>query len=273
MDQLGFIRQRFKPHHLLLVFMAMVPFTVLVQYVQENARNFPRFDDSRSLFLVFAIAKEDFHWELLFAPHQGQITVFTNITTALMTYYTQWNLKAFVWINLILGMVNFALLGVLLARDRSKFILSTAVAFSALMFSIQQDFNWIIGYMTPWHFTLLFFLLALLSLYRLTPLRFLWAVIGATCATFSTGGGIVSWVALLIYIVLSHGWRWRYIGLWILFTGLAAWSYFSLIAPNSSPQIDFSLAYFWQVIQFTLIQDFRSGTGKRRNVRLAQLSP
>ena len=207
-----------QPTHLFVVLLATVPLFVLLGFIDAGARNIPRFDQYRAFHIAVAAADGTLHPADFFRPAHGHVTVFTFILTALNTWLTDWNLRTEAYLNVVLALVNYTLFLVLFWRTAREYMVWVLVPFSMLVFSVQQDFNWIIPYDIVWHLTTLWFLVVVVVL-AYNPGRWWALVVGmllSLLSTFSHGNGFMAWGGGLLYLLLVRPRRWQQIVTWVV---------------------------------------------------------
>jgi len=154
----------------------------------------------------------------LFQPLAGHRVFFTHLLTAFFAYFTNWNLRAEAFSSLFLASINFVLLLLLIRLTEPRVIIWTIVPFAALVFSLRQDRNWLVGLHTVVYFPITFFLAALLIISR-SPNN-LWRAIAAAALCGAAGISHLSGtLALPIIAITSYllGYkRWYYIILWLV---------------------------------------------------------
>lgn len=148
------------------------------------------------------------------ASHNGHRIIFTRAITTLLTLTTRWDNTYEIAVNVLLGLINTALvIGLLrpiLPRHWGYMILPTAL----FVLSVDQALNWFGGLQSTWHFALLFALLALLTLSRLhhkpTFAVFI-AIFCAYCASFSSANGLATWgIVFITMLWMGYSGLWRY---------------------------------------------------------------
>lgn len=156
------------------------------------------------------------------APHNGHRIVFTRLTTVLSTQLTGWDNTYDIAINALLGIINTALWVILFAHIAPQ--KWTWFIFPAALFtlSIDQALNWLGGLQSSFHFSLLFTLLALISLQKFARQPMIAIILTTVCAysaSFSSANGLTTWGVIFIYMGLA-GYRKIVHYLWVIGTGI-----------------------------------------------------
>lgn len=245
-----------KPLNLLAALGAVVPFTVLFQYMWYNGRNIPRFDQWREYPIVFKTQAQTLTLGDLLTPFGEHITFFSYLQAAIFTVLTDWNLWAEMWVNLALGVIVFVVLLWLTFKIEPTMPAIVLIPVSALVFMVRQDSNWTNGYMSQWFFAMMFWLTALAILIRypngIRPL-FIAGIFGFF-ATISQSVGNVTWAAVLVYLLLKPKADWRQITVWLVL-GVLSVGYYILSTPKStSAIIDIRLDTMVMVFVYMLAQ-------------------
>ena len=204
------------PAHLAPLLLSAALVALVVGFQNAHAANFPRGDQFRTV--RNAVAAHDGTLSLvdLFEPEDGHIQVFTRLQTVIMTWLTDWNLNAEMRVNLALALVVWALLVTLFARTHPGQVGLALVPFALWVFSLNQDFMWVVGFSSCWFYTNAFLLAALnLVAYRpQRPVAFGLAALCATAATFAFGNGLLSWVVIAVALPFLGFRDWRYYAAW-----------------------------------------------------------
>ncbi len=226
------------PVRVLTTVLALIPVIVLVAYIETYHSPFP-YGDTTSFSAPTALATKTgtLTFDLLFAIANGHRIFFTRLLTVLLTLFTNWNLELEFVANFILGITNLVIIQALFVRFYPRQAHWFLVACSALMLSLAQSPNWIIGIHTAWHFVLMFLLLALLVLcYARIGWKALFsAAIFALCSTFSFGLGVLSWPILFIAMFLLGYRRWSYYIFWLVVSAITIALYFNNSGIGLSP--------------------------------------
>jgi hypothetical protein len=262
---LGRIRQFWgwvsQPQHFLIVLLACVPFFILNGFVNMHALNIPRFDQYRAIPIALAAADGTLTFGDLVSPAHGHVTFFAFLITAVNTWLTGWDLRLEAYANVVFATFNYALYLAMFWRTEHRRIAFVLVPFSMLVFSVQQDFNWIIPYDMVWHISIFWYLLAMVVL-AYNPER--WWALGVAalfciCATFSHGNGFIGWGAVLIYLLLSERERWRRVIVWLAVAIPTTWLFltvaFQTVADDSSVGVGITLPIWvrlWNFVVFAV---------------------
>lgn len=220
-----------KPQNWGLLWIGLLPFFYLLQDIQNHVQNFPRLDDYRALFLAIAAKNGTLAPANFFTGFAEHITVWTNLTIVLVTYWTDFNIPIMVYMVLSLALITFTLLMLLVNHTDSNILPWVILPASIVFFSIQQNSVWLVGYTGfAWIATQLWVLITLMASYFLPKTRISFALILllAWATQFSHGQGAVVWPLLFVSFWF---WGWRKIevyALWLVSTLLAVWIYFTL---------------------------------------------
>lgn len=179
-------------------------------YIAVLGENVPYWDEwSTSYSIAMKTSERNLTLPDLFVQHVNHRIVFTNLLTSFSTLLWQWNLKAEMFVSLLLAAGCFIM--VALMSERSRWFL---IAAAAMIFSIKQDWLW--SFNSQSHFAVFFILLTILNLRRAPRLRnILFACIASVCATYSFGYGFTVWGLGFLLLLIARAPR-RHILLWMV---------------------------------------------------------
>lgn len=205
-----------QPTHFLMLMLSIVPIAVTVAFMWAYRANIPRGDELSALGDALAAADGTLTWATLTAPQDGHIIFFTRLTTALLTWWTGWNLYVGVALNLVLALIGWALMLALVAQTRPALLAWMMPPSALLVFAVNQDFMWLVSFSNTWFYVHVFMLAALLSV---VIGRGGWVALGvgalfATMATFALGNGMLTWVIVALYLLISGEARLVRLGAW-----------------------------------------------------------
>jgi hypothetical protein len=195
-----------QPKSFVMLLLALMPPGFLLLMIETNKFNHAIFDNQiRSLPIALAVAADGLDWRLIFQAYDGQLSVMHNLVNIIMTATTRWNLNIEVHSAYILAWGVWIGCVVLLAHLNPKRLPIGAVILSALIFSLHQNANWFVSYVSSWQWTFFFLIwgFCALLLLRERPWGGLFlAAALSLLATFSFGNGVVSWVGLGLALIL-----------------------------------------------------------------------
>jgi len=185
-----------RPLNLFVVLMSSIPLFFVVLYMQSYGRNVP-YSDQWHFSSEIAVAAQNgtLSFEQLFRQYNDHRIVFTNVSTAISSLLTNWNTKIEMWLNLVIAFAYFSLLLRMFYHQAPQAFMAALIPISAIVFSLNQQYNWLLGHHTGWHYVVLFTFAAIyLILYTPLSWRSLFAAaLMCTFATFSFGSGAISW--------------------------------------------------------------------------------
>lgn len=211
---------------------SLIPLARVAAYVNSKGRNVPFWDQWESSVDIALRAVE------------GQLTVtdlnrqynehrfpLSNLVTAILARSTGWNLRLEMYLSVAIACLTLLLLLSMLHRDSVCAVPIAAVPFSALMFSLAQYFNWLVGFQTESYFVNLFSI-GVIWIFRCRPVGwaalFVASMLGVA-ATFSQGAGVVIWPVALLQLCAGGYWRASFVIVWNLVAaatiGLFFWGY------------------------------------------------
>jgi hypothetical protein len=195
--------------NVLAVIGALIPVIALAIYIKTYPTSYP-FGDTSTFSAPTAISTKngDLTITYLFSVANGHRIVFTRLVTVLLTIFTNWNLEYEVVISFILGVTNVILTTVLFFRYFPKLVHWFLIPCSALILTLQQSANWLVGVQSCWHFVLMFVLLGMVTLCygRQNLGTVAMAAFFALCATFSFATGLLAY-PLLVLTMWMVGYR------------------------------------------------------------------
>ena len=203
------------------ILFATVPMLVVANEIRTNSINLPFWDEwDQSVPLALRVAGGEAGLEDLFDQHNEHRTLTANIITAILTRFTNWDIRTSLYIGFVIVFVNLFLVIDLFRRVQRDGIAIFIVLSAFLLFSMRQKSNWLWAFQTQWFF-LLFYLIA--SLWILKTLRVGWKAISlaALCAflaSFSLLSSIIFWPVLAIAL-WGRGYRQKR---YFLFWGIAS---------------------------------------------------
>ena len=191
----------------------------------------------------------------LFTQHNDHRIVPTKLTVVLSTWLTDWDSRFEMWVSVVLAALTFLLLLDILRSQENPKWLWLGVPLAWLVFSVRQAYNWLIGVQTAF---LWFSSFSVLSVWLLMRLKVDWKALfgmalAAFAASWSLGGGLPLWIAMLPGLWLRGYRKWQYYATWLLVAGLCAWLYFNdftLFGRELGREQTSLLNYFVYVLMF-----------------------
>ena len=205
----AFFRWLKQPAHLLALLFSLIPIYFVFAYMAAYTRNVPVADQWHYSSDVAVAAQEgDLSLALLTEKYNDHRVLFTNIVTAINASLTDWNLRAEAFLNLAVALGYFVLLLAVFYRQNARAFALALVPLAAIVFSLNQQPNWLAGHHSGWHFVLLFYFAALYVVTRAAvgwrPL--IWAAVLCVAANFSIGSGALAWF-LMPFVLWMLGYR------------------------------------------------------------------
>lgn len=244
--------------------MALVPPLLIAILLGILASDVPYWDEWELGSLLVKAKEGTVHSSDFFALHNGHQLAIPKILLILVALATDWNVRAQLLINLGVVCWTLAILVLLARQDRpgpSRALAIVGTSFA--LFSLAQYDNWLWGWQVAFFATIAFIVTAIavlvLDRWRLVT-RMTAAALLCALATFSSGFGAISWIALAPLVVMARrpgelrsgqrAWRTR-AGLWLavwLAAGtvstvfsIAAGASSAPVAPSAPPAADLLL--------------------------------
>lgn len=194
------------PRTFLILLSTLIPLLILIGFMRQYTANIPRFDQYRVVPIIVAQYDGTLQLADLFAFSHGHMTVFTFIISLISGHFFSWNLTIEAYANVLFAVLNYALYLLIFYKTQRQLTLVALIPFALMVFSVQQDFNWIIPYGVGWHISIFWFLLALTVLiYQENSNRsFVLAMIFGVFATLSQGNGFLIWPVITLYWLMSR---------------------------------------------------------------------
>ena len=191
-----FLRWLGQPAHLMALLFSLIPIYFAFSYIASYSRNVPVADQWHYSSDVAVAAQDgELSLALLTEKYNDHRVFWTNVATAINASLTGWDLRVEIYLNLVLALGYFGLLLAMFHRQQARAFVAGLVPLAAIVFSLNQQPNWIAGHHTGWHFVLLFYFAALWTLQR-GPVGWrslsVAAVLGVA-ANFSIGSGVLIW--------------------------------------------------------------------------------
>lgn len=176
---------------------------------------------------------------MLWEPHNEHRIFFPRLLMLMLASFSHWNLRLETFVSFLLVGVSVIVLGLIVRRSLARervFALTGIIAVSWILFSPVQWENWLWGWQIEWFLMITAVVSAIwfaLKAVRGPVVQYWWlvgAAISAIIASYSLGGGVFIWAAILpILIGYKIGWRWiiSWSGLGVLVTALYLVGYHS----------------------------------------------
>jgi len=194
----------------LWVALSALPFVALVVFVVRYGITIPYMDQWELVPLLEKQANASLVVADFTAQHNAHRIVFPRLIMVGLAALTDWDIRAELAVNLILGLVIFAVIVwqfVLTQGDSGRFpvrLLTVVAAFG--VFNLAQWRNWLWGWQLQIFLCVAAALAAIVLLYRGGWAGFIGAALAAFVATFSFGSGMAVWPAGLV-VLLCVPWR------------------------------------------------------------------
>ncbi|MEX2587446.1 MAG: hypothetical protein WD602_05560, partial [Actinomycetota bacterium] len=211
---------------------ALVPWIVLAFQVRRYGVNLPFSDQWEFVLLVQELRADELGIRDFFKQHNEQRMFFPRLIMMGLAVLTDWNVKAEMAVNLLLGMAIFGITFVLLVRTLGflrRWVAVPVVVASALLSSFVQWENWFWGWQISW-FLPLFCLFAAVGVLTLWPRdRPAWPAIGLAAAAAFVGqysllSGSMIWVVCVPLLFVRKSFR-MYLIPWLSAAAVATFVY------------------------------------------------
>lgn len=201
-----------RPKIVLPILIGMIPFGLLVVFILHYQTNVPLIDEIYLIDIVTAAASGQFEARMMLQGLAGHPVVLPNLINILLARFAAWDLRADDVINIGLTAATFTLLLALVFRIEPRAVIYMGVIGSTFLFSVQQDYIWLVSYYSMWYLTPLLTVLAVTVIATDTnkPRAFVAATMCAALATFSMANGVLLWAIIFVMLVL-HRYRWTWL--------------------------------------------------------------
>jgi len=246
------------PARFTLIVLSLVPLFLLAVFVYVHKQNIAWADELRSLNVVLAVEHKRVPLKEIFTPWGLHYNVFSFLLIALLVLTTRWNILLEPVLTILLaGIILLLLLG-LFKRVKPQAVLFILPVFSMLIFSVQQEINWLGIYFGHWYFVILFFLLAIsaITLYPGSWRGLLAAAVFCLFATYSSGNGFSSFLIIGALMVFRGYRRWSHFIFWVVVSVISIGLFLSgigMLGGNSSGTESLSHILSLDTIRFMLI--------------------
>ncbi len=223
-----------KPIRTLAVLLSLLPIFVVSSYITIHGQPVPYWDEwIEPLKNALKTAEGRITFSDLVKQYNDSRPFFTNLLTVVSVSVTGWDLKAEMYLNLVIAACTLILLLSIYRRHHGRNAILAALPFSLLIFSLAQHQNWLWAIQSQYFFLLLFLVLALWSLDSDT---LKWPGICTACflslvVAYPFVSGFVFYFMLLLSLLLAswsldkQGSRWFSISLSAFFSLCATYSY------------------------------------------------
>ncbi len=201
--------------------LSLIPLILIVFYVAQNGVNVPLEDEwDASIPIVMKTLEGRLTFGDLIAQHNEHRVLFANLATVFLTLTTDWNVKAGMYLNIVLAAINLVLIASLFYHDEPKNVLYVMVPVAWLIFSFRQNFNWLMAFQATWYFSVVCALSALwLIVWR--PINWWPVTLGAIFTALNifsmTTGFVMLVVTPLALFLRGYRNKWYFI-FWLAFS-------------------------------------------------------
>lgn len=204
--------------------LACIFIALVIVFARTYGENVPLNDQAfYSLPIAVEAANGNFSFSSMLTKNNGNRLLWTNLITYALAVTTHWNIHLEAWVSLIVAGLIFIVFIKLAEFDLKYAMPLIVILFAALVFSLNQQLNWIWGPHNSSFFFVFFFLLAVLVIRQKSVgwRALILAALFCFCSLFSLQQGIVSWPAMVI-VLLARGYRgWKFYTFWIGVTVLS----------------------------------------------------
>lgn len=205
----------------------LFPVVVYFYFLSHYAINIPLFDDHAFKNFILDYQKAAFFEkiQLIFSQHNEHRVAYTRIIV-LLIYWFKGEID-YVW---MMWIGNLSLFGIIYLFHKvlkdSKLPFVALLPLPCLLFSLALHENTFWGMASLQNFTVLFWALLLFYLLGFQKNNtFFWAMAAGFGATFTSGNGFFALAVGGLILLLQKQWKWLVV--WILFTSVLAFAYFS----------------------------------------------
>ena len=192
------------------------PLLYLVQAVVRRWVNVPFNDDWDFYWIVKAHRDGQLDFGDFYAQHNEHRILWPNLVMFALASISDWDIRVQLAFSLFVAALTFVLLALMIRQTlaASRWWLFAALFLTSVIFFAPTAVqNWLWGWQIEWFMAVAGIVLAVWALgsWRTTRpwLQLLIAILGATLATFSLGGGLLVWIVCLpIFAFTRHLWRW-----------------------------------------------------------------
>jgi hypothetical protein len=202
------------PVHLFVLFTCATLIGLVVWQAAAKGKNTPRHDEwITSVPLALKVDAGQFTPADLFVQNNEHRSTITHAYTALLTYTTDWNLRVGIFAMIPFVILTWLLLLDLLRLHTPAMLTAGLLPLTALIFSLRQQNNWLVTFQFSWFALVLFLVLGLWALRRLSGwLAVVVAAVMALLMLYSALHGILGWVIFpLVMFLLGYRRRGYYI--------------------------------------------------------------
>ncbi|NJL95908.1 MAG: hypothetical protein HC915_20350, partial [Anaerolineae bacterium] len=193
-----------EPLHFGVVLLALVPVGYALVYMDYHGQPAPYTDDwVFGSNIAVEVKQGTLGWDDLLQDYNGHRYLLTNLQIVFFTLLTDWNLRAEMWVNPLLIMLNLGLILLLLGWQQPRAVRLALVPLSALMFALSQELNLLVGFQSSWHFVTLLILLGLAGVRRASAG---WLSFGVLVGR-GLAGDLLVWDRRAV-LGGGGGWRW-----------------------------------------------------------------
>lgn len=184
------------------------PALLTLSFIDSFGVNLPVKDDWDFAATLVRFKEHSLTLEDLWAQHNEHRILFPRILMLAMANFTHWNLRAEMFLSVLLASISVVLLALLIHKSFggwNKYSVSLAAIDSALFFSLSQWQNWLWGFQSAWFLPPLCLLGTLLVQRSGLPWfgRLVISLMLMFISTFSLANGMICWVVTLPAIALG----------------------------------------------------------------------
>ena len=217
----------------------LAPLISLVRLLRSYAVNVPYSDQWELVPLIEEMLSGRLELHDLYAQHGEHRMVVPRLVMLAAARITRWDIRAELFIDLVLAIGIFCLLAMLMVRSLrglGSWMVVPGAALSLMLFSPVQWEDWFWGWQISWYLPLLAFLVAGAALTLWPDDRPAWpallmAVFAAVAGQYSLMSGTLIWVVCLPLLLIRSQFR-RY---WWVWVGAAGASTVGYLYGYSSP--------------------------------------
>jgi hypothetical protein len=195
-----------------------LPAFIVLYVILHFGVNIPFEDEWEFSSLLQSFHTHHLTGAMLWEQHNEHRIFFPRLLMLMLANISHWNIRLETLVSLLLAAVSVTVLALIvrksLARER-LFAFTGVIAVSWIIFSPVQWENWLWGWQIEWFLMIAAAVSTIwltLKAVRGPEVRYWWlggAAVSAIIASYSLGGGIFIWAAILpILIGYKAGWRW-----------------------------------------------------------------
>lgn len=184
---------------------AALPILFILQQIHSNQLNVPFMDEwDQSVRIALKAASGELRFVDLFSQHNEHRTLVNNITVAVLTWISHWDIRVQFYLNFLIVIGSMVVVLDLIRRSSNASLELYILPITYIFFSARQKDNWHWGFQMQW-FVLVFCLFA--GLWIVKVFKPSWKSVVTVCilaflGSFSISSGLLLWplFGVLLYL-------------------------------------------------------------------------